>query len=299
MGSQICLAGHLGLANSPYHKAIKKLADALLKATSGSIEMVIHPEGKMGSEKEMLAKLIDSSQNVMIGTSASLARYCPEMSVCDLPLIFKDRKHFYQVADDVLLHRFSKQLEKAGIRLLGILDGGVRDIFSRAKQIEHPSDLNGLTFRCLENPIHIHTYKTLGARTAFFNAKETFAAFEKGKIDGVDRSPSNYVDYGYYKIAPYFTKIGLFIVPAYLVVNDAWFRSLKPNVQDDLLYAAEQAAANERKQYSHADQKAEEFLKSLNIVAKQADIDAFYKATQPIREKFLNEFPTLAQVMNE
>ncbi len=71
-----------------------------------------------------------------------------------------------------------------GFAGLGFMELGFRHVTNSKTEIRSPEDLKGLKIRLQANPVHIETFKALGATTAQVDGKELFAALSQGVIDG-------------------------------------------------------------------------------------------------------------------
>lgn len=280
-------AGHMGGPNNPYQQALRTVAD-IVEQTEDA-QMAVINSGGLGSEEDMLGMLLAGRQQAMVGTSASLRRLCPETLLCDLPFFFDSRSQFYQLCDQILQPEFTTRLMKKGVRLLAMMEGGWRDFFSVHRPLYTPTDLRGLRMRTMDNPVHQATITALGAVPVVLSTKESYEALRNGAIDGGDRAASNYMDYGYQKIAPYFCEIGIFMISSYLILSEEWFQSLAVKTRNALLSAAGSIARKEREDYSAADRQAYELMVRENITITQADRGAFRKETEVVRNQVLSQ----------
>lgn len=286
-GQHMWRAGHMGGPNNPYQKALQTVVDIVERTESA--QMMVFNSGALGSEEDMLSMLLAGRQQAMVGTSASLRRLCPEMLLCDLPFFFDSRSQFYQLCDQTLQQAFTKRLLEKGVRLLAMMEGGWRDFFNVCRPLYTPTDMRGLRMRTMDNPVHQATITALGAVPVVLSTKESYEALQNGVVDGGDRAASNYMDYGYQKIAPHFCKIGIFMISSYLILSEEWFQSLAVKTRNELLSAADGIARRERDAYRVADQQAYELMVRENITITQADRGAFRRETEIVWNQFLSQ----------
>lgn len=285
------LAGHMATEESPYHSALLRLAETVTNASNGTCQLRVAADGALGNETELLAKLQTGELAAMVGTATAIGGLCPAASLCDFPVLFTDRTHFYRAADTVLQEKFAADLLPHGIRLLGILDGGWRDLYNSRHPIRRPEDLKGLKMRIMDNPIQRETYEALGAQAVVLSTHESYDALARREVDGGDRAPSNFVEYGYSEVAGYYTCIGLSIVAAYLLVSEVWFQAQSQAVQQALTAQGNGIAQQARLLYQQRDAAAFGCMKRdprLQIIP-EVDRSAFQRVLKPIWQKHLSQ----------
>lgn len=277
------LAGHMGNRANPYQQALQRVAGIVRE--EGRME-ILH-SGAAGDEASMLSRLRENTLQAMVGTAACLHPFCSEVSLCDFPFLFSSREHFYRSCDEVLRPVLTQRLLEKDIRLLCIMEGGWRDIFNSRRPITEPDDLSGLRMRTMDNPVHQATMTALGAEAVVLSTAESYEALKNGDIDGGDRAASNYVDYGYHRIAPYYCKIGVFMIASYLLVSEKWFRSLGEQSRQLLLTMSGEIAATERRDYREADEAALAALEKESVTITHGNRAAFRRATEKVWSQFL------------
>ena len=282
--------GHMGPRNGAYQAAVEEIA-ADLHQNGCFPGAELFPEGTLGDETAMLTQVLSGDLQIMVATSSSVGRLCPETYLCDLPFLFSNRPHFYAAVDTVLKPVFSRLFAEKGLRLLAVFEGGWRDLYNSRHPICSTADLSGLTMRTMDNPIHQRTMEVLGARPVVLSTKESFTALAAGILDGGDRAASNYVDYGYDKVAPYYTSIGIFMIASYLVAPEKWFTALAPAEQGAVLAAAAAAERMERSWYARADAQALASLASRGVTVTTADRRAFAQTTRCVWSEFQSRTP--------
>ena len=74
-------------------------------------------------------------------------------------------------------------LEDIGIKGLGWMEYGMRNITNSVRPIEKPEDLQGIKIRTMENPIHMAAFQVMGADPTPMAFGELFTALQQGTID--------------------------------------------------------------------------------------------------------------------
>ena len=97
----------------------------------------------------------------LVGT-AVLGQFQPQISIFDLPFLFKDREHAYKSLDTVGME-IGKGLENRGIKLLGYMENGIRHLTNNVREVKTPADMADLKIRVMNNKVYIEMIKALGA----------------------------------------------------------------------------------------------------------------------------------------
>ena len=96
-------------------------------------------------------------------TTAPLSTLVPEMSVFQLPYIFRDYDHVFKALDgsDTLITYYAPVLDKKGFKLIGFIAAGYRGIYGHYP-INSLADVKGRKVRVQEDKILVATFKALG-----------------------------------------------------------------------------------------------------------------------------------------
>ena len=96
-------------------------------------------------------------------TTAPLSTLVPEMSVFQLPYIFRDYQHVYAALDgsDTLQKYYDAVLDKKGLKLVAFFAAGYRGIYGHFP-VNSVADVKGKKIRVQEDKILVATFKALG-----------------------------------------------------------------------------------------------------------------------------------------
>ena len=171
--------------------------------------------------------------------------------------------------------------------LTGYTEMGARYIHNSQRMVEKPEDMKGLKFRAIENPIHLETYRSLGARAVPMARPEVYSALKQGVLDGLDNALAFYESMGDYEVAKYLTLgVQLFQTPGALMISDKFLQKLPPDLQKAVIAAAVESLPYQRKVFRDGDATILDRLKSKGVTAKTADPKPFSDAALVVWDKF-------------
>ncbi len=92
----------MGNVNPPKHgtaQAAQQFADKVAELTGGKLKVIHHHSGALGGEREVGQQVQLGTVDLSPMTTAPLSTLVPEMSVFQLPYIFRDYQHVYAALD--------------------------------------------------------------------------------------------------------------------------------------------------------------------------------------------------------
>jgi tripartite ATP-independent transporter DctP family solute receptor len=219
-------------------------------------------------------------------STAPLSSFTKKFLVFDLPFIFKDTASARKVVDGPIGTQLLDSLKDQGIIGLAYFENGFRHVTNNKRPIEKPEDLKGLKIRTMENPVHMATFKVLGADPTPMAFGELFTALQQGTIDGQE-NPLPVIDTSkFYEVQKYLSLTGHFYAPAPLLISKSFFESLSPDIQNAIKEAAIEARDYERKLLDEMNAKLVDELQKKGMQINEVDKEAFVKAVQPVYKQF-------------
>lgn len=159
-------------------------ASEVQKRTNGHYNVKVFANSELGQAPEMVNQ---AQSGINFGVYVSSAFYnaqVPAIGVTNLPFVFPDRETAFKVMDGPAGQDIASRFEAKGLVVLGIMELGFRNITNSVRPIKEPKDVAGLKIRLQNNPVHIATFKLLGASPTSIDASEMFSALSQGVVDG-------------------------------------------------------------------------------------------------------------------
>ena len=115
------------------------------------------------------------------------------------------------------------------------------------KEIKTPADLKGLKIRTMENPVHLATFRGMGANPTPMPFGELFSALQQKTIDGQENpSTSNFLQ-KFYEVQKFSTLSNHFYSPFVFMYSKKIWDTYPKEDQDLILKAAREAGLYQRK----------------------------------------------------
>jgi tripartite ATP-independent transporter DctP family solute receptor len=220
-------------------------------------------------------------------SSAPLANFTNAFLVFDLPFIIQDRQKAYEWMDGPEGKKILDSVLSKGMVGLGIWENGFRMLTNSKKAVAKPEDLKGLKIRLMENPIHVGTFKTLGAYPVPMPFGELFTALQQGTVDGQENPLIIISTSKFAEVQKYLSLTGHFYAPAILLVSkDFWDNTLDDELRAIFTEAELKARAWERDFCIESEKQLADSLKNQGMDVTVPDKAAFFEAVQPVYKDF-------------
>ena len=269
-------------ANEPAVKGLEVFAREVAAATNGRIAVEIYPNNALGNERDVIELAIIGAVELTTPSNAPLATFAPELLVFDLPYLFRDRPHMYEVLDGPIGRSFEEPLRERELVLLGYFEAGLRHLMTRDRAIERTEDLSGLKIRTMENPLHLRAFEAFGASPLPMAYGEVYTALEQGVIDGAEAARSNYFSKRFFEVAPNWSEIGWMYLVQPLVMSERFFSSLSAEDQAAVRAAARKAVEAEREEYQKQDEEALAKLRAAGVRFTYPDTEALLELAREV-----------------
>jgi tripartite ATP-independent transporter DctP family solute receptor len=119
-------------------------------------------------------------------TNAVIAQIEPAFQVNDLPFLYESEAQAQAVLDGPVGKKMAAKLDAKGIKLLGFMEGGFRNMINNVRPVLKPDDVKGVKYRVMQNPVFIGMFSSMGGNAVPMAWGETFTAVQQGTIDGLE-----------------------------------------------------------------------------------------------------------------
>ncbi|HWR45403.1 DctP family TRAP transporter solute-binding subunit [Sporomusa sp.] len=275
--------------SSPNYYGLKKFAETLTAKTNGRFEVKIFHSNQLGDDVEVLNKLRNGVVDMTLVASSQMGSIVAEMKVFDFPFTFKDEKMVDQIVEGAFGLKLLSALNKYGLHGLAFVDQGFRNLTNSRREVSTLKDFQGLTIRTMNNPIHMETFKLLGAEPVPLEFSGLYSALSQKAIDGQENPLSIIYTTRLYEVQKYLTLSQHIYSPFVLLYSKALWDDLSELDKVTIAQTAKESA-NYMKDINRG--QTTKLITDLEnkgmIVAKISDSEflRLNDAVQPVYEKF-------------
>jgi tripartite ATP-independent transporter DctP family solute receptor len=283
----------------PTVEAIVRMGAKLEKATNGKYAIQMFPSMQLGGEKEMIEQAQVGALQIARISVGPMGPIVDELNVFNMPFVFRDEAHMRKVIDGPIGAEMLEKLSKdARSRLvaLGWMDAGTRNVYSD-KPVTKPADLKGMKIRMMGNPIFVETMNAMGGNGIAMGFNELHQALNSGVVDGAENNEPTLFAQNHYQTpkGKVYSLTGHLIIPEIFVFSKVSWDKLPKTDQDLIRKLSREAQLEQRQLWDKFVGEATTKLKAAGIQFVPADKEAFFKATQPVRDKYGSKYSGLIQ----
>lgn len=280
--------GHDQPLGSMYDAGHQALKAAVAERAGGKLAIEVFPAAQLGNEVAMIEGMRLGSIDGAVSHVANAATVVPELAFFSVSYLFQDRDHFERVIADSAFRAKVEELiasKELGLKLLGFYSAGVRNIYTRRGPATTPEELAGTKLRVMNNPVEAKIWGTIGAIPTPMNFGEVYQALQSGVLDAAENAPAVIESNKHFEAA------GTIILTehqrsiALLLMSQAKFDALAPDLQEQLLAAASDASAAERDRDAQLNAEAIERMKERGAEIVLPDKAAFAAKVAPIQDE--------------
>src|SRR5712664_3066629 len=254
----------------------------------------MYPSMQLGGEKEMIEQAQVGALQIARISVGALGPVIDELNVFNLPFVFRDEAHMRKVIDGPIGVDLLDRVSGSSARLiaLGWMDAGTRNVYSN-KPVTKPTDLKGMKVRMMGNPIFVETMNAMGGNGVAMGFNELYSALQTGVVDGAENNVLTLLAQNHYQVSKIYSLTGHLIIPEIFVFSKRTWETLSRRSEDLVKKLSREAQLEQRQLWDAYVGEAEAKLKAAGIQFVKADKEAFYTATQPVRDKYGAKYSAL------
>lgn len=243
-------------------------ADKVAELSDGRIKIDIYPSGQLGDDNEVYQAMQMGAVDLYRGNASSLTDFGDmKISALALPYIFRDRDHFWAVANSETGSEILNDIQESGSGMVGVfyMDEGARNFFTVEEPVTKLEDLEGLKIRVQSSQLMLDTIAALGANPTPIDYAELYSALQTGVVDGAENPPASYYSNKFYEVSPYYVLDGHTYSPSVVLASEITWNRLSEEDQDIIMEAGRLTEEYNRNAIEEADQQAYENLKAEGV----------------------------------
>ena len=226
---------HNQTAESPLHRRLVEMWDAVRAETGGRVRTQIFPENNKhpGSDPAVLTMLVGGEIQFFTLMGGILGNAVPVAEVQQVPFAFRSAAHAHKAVDGPLGAYLRQEMAAKGIHgfAIGAFDNGMRQVAGTKRAIAVPADLAGLKMRVPAGKMFDDTFRALGAEPVTVNSSGIYAALKAGTVDAQE-NPLAYMDlFRHYEVMKYVSMTNHMWSGFNMLANLAAWRRLPADVQ--------------------------------------------------------------------
>lgn len=281
--------GSVGSDTHPSTPALRDFKKYVEEKSNGQIQVTLHINSVLGGDRQMIeAMQLGTLEGAIVGTSI-LATFEPKFYIFEFPFLFNNHQAAIKFLDGTGGESINKAMQKQDVRIIGYGVNGFRHVANNRNPIHKPEDLKGLKIRTMENPIHIATFKLLGANPTPMNFGELYTALSQKTVDAMEMPINLTFTSKFYEVQKYYSLTGHLYAVAPLCTSEIFFRTLPDNLKQIALEGGKIYTEKERQGTIDEENSMLKILREKGMAINElseTEKNVFKKTTEPIYKQF-------------
>ena len=290
---------HNASPGNPRTVAGDKWAEMVTECTGGALTVNHAHSAMMGDDVELMTSAAAGVIQVTANSQGATSQIVPEVGLLGLPFLFKDMPSAWTVVDGEVGDMIDQRAQKAGLKVLGFWDNGIRNISHVSKTVPTPADLKGMKIRTPPDPMTVDIFEALGASPAPLAFSELPTALRSGVFDGQENPLVNIYSSKIHEITPYITLTGHKYESTPILASLIWWSGLDEATRTCVLDATRQAGEIQRSLMLEADTKLRPRMEAEGVTFVEADKAAYQAATRSVYDKHAERYPELVAALRK
>lgn len=288
---QVLRMGFINPRDSQFGAGAVEFATYVERNCGGRLRVELYPAGETGGELEMCQDVASGTLEMTFTSSAVFAAIAPELSIFDIPFLFRDLGHARGVMDGEIGKAALARLEPKGIVGLAWGENGLRHLTTFDRAVRRPEDLKSLKLRVPQSEVMVASFKAIGADAQSLPFPDLYAALSAGSFQAQENPIATIVATNFDKVQHYLCLTGHVYSPAAFLISKRVLERISPEDQS-VLHAAGAAGSQASRVYLDRAEKSglEELRRRGMKVVEDIDRPAFVASLASLESQFQKQF---------
>ena len=250
-------------------RAVQFFAEQVAKNSGGRLRLRAIGAAALGPDVQMQQALISGSQEMMVGSTATLVGISQEMALWDTPFLFASEAEADAILDGPIGRKIMDRLHEKGLVGLVYWENGFRNLTSSKRPVRKLEDFDGLKLRVMQNEIYLKSFNLLGANATPLPFSELFPALESKLVDGQENPYNTILSSRFFEVQKYLSITNHVYSPWVMLASKKWWDQLSADEQKVLRDAAVASRDHERAYSRKEAVKAVAMLKDKGMLVNE------------------------------
>ncbi len=281
----------------PTTQGAYRFAQLVYERTEGKVEIQVNAGGILGEEQSTVEQMQFGGIDFARVSLSSLSEFIPKMNVLQMPYLYTDAEHMWQVLEGEIGNDFLNALDGYNLVALSWYDAGARNFYSKVP-IESLEDMKGIRVRVQESELMRAVVEALGATAVPMPYDEVYSALETGVIDVAENNWPSYDAMKHYEVAPYYTVDEHTRVPEMQLVAEATWKKLPEEYHEIIRECARESAIYERELWAGQIYESEKRVRAAGcqvIELTNEEKARFREAMLPIYGEYCSDYMDIVE----
>jgi TRAP-type transport system periplasmic protein len=288
---QVLRLGIVNPRDSQFGAGALEFATQVEHSCGGRLRVELYPAGEAGGELEMSQDVAAGTLEMAFTSSAVFTAIAPELSIFDIPFLFRDIGHARAVMDGEIGKAALARLDPHGIVGLAWGENGLRHLTTSDRAVRRPEDLKNLKLRVPQSEVMVASFKAIGADAQPLPFPDLYGALSSGSFQAEENPIPTVLAANFDKVQHYLCLTGHVYSPAAFLISKRVFERLSA---EDRLALRAAGAAGSKASRAYVDRAEKNGLDELRRrgmkVVDDIDRPAFVASLASLETQFQKQF---------
>ena len=288
---QVLRMGFINPRDSQFGAGALEFATYVEHNCGGRLRVELYPAGETGGELEMCQDVAAGTLDMTFTSSAVFTAIAPELSIFDIPFLFRDLAHARAVMDGEIGKAALARLEPKGLVGLAWGENGLRHLTTFDRPVRRPEDLKNLKLRVPQSEVMVESFKAIGADVHSLPFPDLYAALSSGSFQAQENPIATIVATNFDRVQHYLCLTGHVYSPAAFLVSKQIFERISPEDRSALRAAGVAGSKASRVYLDRAEKSGLVELRRRGMkVVEDIDRPAFVASLAGLESQFQKQF---------
>jgi tripartite ATP-independent transporter DctP family solute receptor len=175
--------------STPWGQGLSEFKRIVESESNGRIAVQLFPSEQLGSLVEMVENVRQGAQEISLASPGWFSQFYPRIDVLELPFLVTDWDQARRMLESKAFRNLARAAEaETGLLIYAKFPYGFRNVANSRRPVNTLEDLAGLKLRVQNTPVHLATFRALGASPVALAWGETYQAVQSGVVDGLENA---------------------------------------------------------------------------------------------------------------
>ena len=288
---QVLRMGFINPRDSQFGAGALEFATYVEHNCGGRLRVELYPAGETGGELEMCQDVAAGTLDMTFTSSAVFTAIAPELSIFDIPFLFRNLAHARAVMDGEIGKAALARLEPKGLIGLAWGENGLRHLTTFDRPVRRPEDLKNLKLRVPQSEVMVESFKAIGADVHSLPFPDLYAALSSGSFQAQENPIATIVATNFDRVQHYLCLTGHVYSPAAFLISKQIFERISAEDRLALRAAGVAGSKASRVYLDRAEKSGLEELRHRGMkVVEDIDRPAFVASLAGLEGQFQKQF---------
>ena len=278
----------------PVHLSLMEFGRLVEEKSNNKIKVKIFANGQLGSEREVIELTQTGAVDVAKVSASALEGFESDYSIFSLPYVFESYEKFQEtMSKKEVTDKVYKQTEDIGFIGLTYYNAGVRNLYTKEKEVMTPADMAGLKVRVQPSQTSVKMIEALNGTPTPMAYGEVYTALQAGVIDAAENNESALVSNNHGEVAKSYMYTEHQIVPDILIMNAEKLNKFSEDEQAIIYEAAAESTKYHEGVWNKTIKEVKDIAANeMGVRFIEVDKEPFIEAVKPMHEEYMENEKT-------